>query len=368
MYGYGGIKVVHLEMTTRCNASCPMCPRNIQGGRVNPIVPLTELSLSDVKTLFPDELIARLERMYMCGNYGDAMTARDTLEVFEHFRRVNPKMRLRLYTNASGRDAAWWARLAKTVDVCTFSVDGLKDTNHLYRRGTEWPKIMASMKAFIGAGGEAEWEFLIFKHNEHQVEAARALAAELGVARFIPKRTDRFLTGGKVSPTFPVLDAEGRVEYELEMPTAAENRNAAVASIGGILKQNRTFGSYLEETQVCCKVEAGGPMYVTAEGLVFPCCWLANLYPPGKPLQSGEVWDLIKTLPEGKDSLNALKRPMREIVDGPFFQSLVPERWQPSAPGRKKLTICARICGQFDPNGAMRSAGAASDERYRSTR
>ena len=27
---------MHLELTTRCNAACPQCPRNLQGGAENP--------------------------------------------------------------------------------------------------------------------------------------------------------------------------------------------------------------------------------------------------------------------------------------------------------------------------------------------
>lgn len=35
MYDYKDIKVVHLEVTDKCNASCPMCARNKNGGAVN---------------------------------------------------------------------------------------------------------------------------------------------------------------------------------------------------------------------------------------------------------------------------------------------------------------------------------------------
>ncbi len=30
IYRYNEIKTVHLEITERCNASCPMCARNIK--------------------------------------------------------------------------------------------------------------------------------------------------------------------------------------------------------------------------------------------------------------------------------------------------------------------------------------------------
>ena len=39
---------------------------------------------------------------------------------------------------------------------------------------------MNAMKWYIKAGGVARWEFLVFKHNQHQIEEARQLANELG--------------------------------------------------------------------------------------------------------------------------------------------------------------------------------------------
>ena len=64
--------------------------------------------------------------------------------------------------------------------IMSFSIDGLEDTNHLYRQDVEWDKIMERAKKFIGAGGRAEWKFIIFRHNQHQVEEARSLSKELG--------------------------------------------------------------------------------------------------------------------------------------------------------------------------------------------
>ena len=44
-----------------------MCARNVHGGAVNPDMPLSELSLADVKAILPPELIGRLKRIYACG-------------------------------------------------------------------------------------------------------------------------------------------------------------------------------------------------------------------------------------------------------------------------------------------------------------
>ena len=62
LYHYDELRIVHLELTHRCNAACPMCARNIHGGAVNPDMPLSELSLDDVKAILLPELIGRLKR------------------------------------------------------------------------------------------------------------------------------------------------------------------------------------------------------------------------------------------------------------------------------------------------------------------
>lgn len=41
-------------------------------------------------------------------------------------------------------------------------------------RGTKWQIILKNMRGFFAAGGSAEWDFIVFRHNEHQVDAARA--------------------------------------------------------------------------------------------------------------------------------------------------------------------------------------------------
>jgi MoaA/NifB/PqqE/SkfB family radical SAM enzyme len=352
MYRYEDIKGIHLELTSRCNASCPMCPRNVRGGRVNPNLPLTELFLDDIRRMFPDDFIARLAQLYMCGNYGDAMVARDTLEIFEHFRLLNPTMSLGLHTNGSGRDAAWWGRLARSISRCVFGIDGLEDTNHLYRRGTNWRAIMSSVEAYISAGGRAEWDFLVFKHNEHQVEEARQLSRRLGFKKFTAKRTERFQINGKRVESRPVLDRDGNEEYEISLPTNELYRNEVLDSLNHL----SSYRSYLEETQIACKAVAGSQIYASAEGLIFPCCWVSKLYDSFRPNGQGEIWNLIHRLPGGKDDLNATLRPLRDIIAGPFFQELIPGSWEKNSLERKDFTLCSRACGLLDAGRAQWSA------------
>ena len=47
MYSYDEITTVHLEVTQRCQASCPMCDRNENGGADNKHITNAELTIED---------------------------------------------------------------------------------------------------------------------------------------------------------------------------------------------------------------------------------------------------------------------------------------------------------------------------------
>src|SRR6056300_95320 len=220
MYRYQDIKTIHLEVTQNCQASCPMCDRNMNGKGINPHINLDELSLLDCVDIFPPEFIKQLDTMYMCGNLGDPIVAKDTLEIFEYFRSHNPNMWLSMNTNAGAKNEEWWRQLAEVfgrMGAVIFSVDGLRDTNHLYRQGVVWDNVERNMRAFIAAGGRARWDFLIFEHNQHQVEEAEALANTWGCERFIKKKTGRFVTAqSEKKESHQAVNRKGKKTAELK--------------------------------------------------------------------------------------------------------------------------------------------------------
>ena len=239
MYQYKDIKTLHLEVTDKCNAACPMCARNINGGEDNPQLPNVELSRADVEVMFSIDFVKQLDRMYMCGNYGDPIAARDTLEIFQYFRDHNPKMTLSLHTNGSAKTPEWWTKLAHVLGpkgYVVFSVDGLEDTNHLYRQNTVFSKIMSNAQAFIDAGGRARWDYIVFAHNEHQVEEAEALATKMGFEKFQFKKSARFFSNasGVTKEMHQSANRKGMQTTLLQPPTNPKYRNSALQELSKI--------------------------------------------------------------------------------------------------------------------------------------
>lgn len=334
-----------------------MCPRTRAGGAPNPNLPLVELRLADVQTMFPPELLGRLKQFLFCGNYGDALTARDTLPICEYLRAHNPKLRIKLVTNGSGRDAAFWSQLAKVVTTVTFSIDGLGETNRLYRRRTSWNRVMESVRAYLAAGGRAEWDFLVFRHNQHQVAEAEALARQLGFAKFNVKRSQRFLVEGQPAERFPVLRAEGGVEYYLELPTLPDYQNSGFVKLSSLHQRGQSYTDYLSSTRISCKAVRDEQIYLSATGHVFPCCWLGQIYDSWPSPMAAEIRARIAELADGIDALDLRKHRFADIIDGPFFQELVVRGWSPSSP-QGRLSACGRMCGEIDTHSRQWESGS----------
>lgn len=350
MYRYEDIKMVHLELTSRCNARCPMCARNIHGGKLNPQLPLTDLGLSDIKKIFPREFLYQLKKVYLCGNYGDPAAASETLEVVKYFRETNIEMAIGIHSNGGLQEPEWWASLAPLVSYCRFGIDGLEDTNHLYRQGVKWDRLINNVRAFVAAGGRAEWDYLVFKHNQHQVSEARELSIHLGFTKFQVKSTSRFFNSqsGRTMSAYEVQTPSGQCSHYLQPSDLPEYRNQALETgYGNIVDSFGSVQNYWDTTDIQCRTMDEKSIYVTAQGLVFPCCWTANqLYPSWLAPQKSQIWSFLGRLPQGAESLSALRFEIKDILAGKFFQEILPSSWQCKSINQGRLQVCAKTCGK----------------------
>ena len=354
MYNYEDVKTVHLEITQRCQAACPMCDRNENGGVDNRHITNAELSLSDCQSIFTPAFIQQLNNMYMCGNLGDPIVARDSLEVFDYFRSHNKNMWLSMNTNAGAKPVEWWRELAQVygrMGAVIFSVDGLRDTNHLYRQNVVWDNVERNMRAFIDAGGRARWDYIIFKHNEHQVEEAEQLAQDWGVERFQKKKSGRFITvKSHAKNSHQAQNRKGQETQLIEKPKKLDNQNLA------LLKQKeleKTYGSmkdYYDSCSIKCKVAEEKNIFITAEGLLMPCCWTAGrMYKWWhKDYRVEQIWDYIDRA-GGKQGIDVINNDLQAVMDGNLLKD-IENSWNLPSIEQGKLGVCAMKCGsEFDP-------------------
>ena len=354
MYKSKDIRKVHLEITQVCQAACPMCDRNENGGKDNRHITNAELSLEDCKKIFSAEFISQLDGMYMCGNLGDPIVAKDTLEVFRYFREHNPNMWLSMNTNAGARDTNWWTELAKIYNnkgAVIFSVDGLADTNHLYRQNVKWSIVENSMRSFINAGGRARWDYIIFEHNQHQVEEAEQLANEWGCEKFIKKKTGRFFSSAKNvgKEEHQAQNRKGQQTVTLKKPKE-EFVNNAFAKEQLLIKQYGSMIDYYDKCSIKCKVKDEGNIFITAEGLLMPCCWTAGrMYKWWhEDYRVEQIWDFIDRA-GGKEGIDVINNSLEDVINNNGILQDIENSWNIASLKEGKLGVCSNKCGtEFD--------------------
>lgn len=394
MFDYGEIRQLDLEASSLCNAECPSCGRRASGGLKNTIMTETYVSLEQAKEWFTEDFIKGLRMLSMCGNYGDSMTNPDLIPILKYFRSCNPDIELYMNTNASGRDAEFWQDLGnifKHKGCLVFSVDGLEDTNWIYRKGTHWDKIMTAMTNYISTGAEARWEFLVFRHNQHQIEEATELSKKLGFKQFYAKKAMGFTnftdSSGKWGHDMKVHGQEGHLQYTIKPPIGIELEQRKWDSepmpepdsletgyLEDIKKQlaksvvpltpikwhhNPTrewkldktvqlseYDKKLSEYDINCEAIAHKKIFVNSYGMVFPCCYLASIY-DDQYGQGDTVAALLAFINRyGKDSISLQHTSLKDIIGGEMYTTGYLESFEDRDIRNKRLKACSVFCGK----------------------
>jgi MoaA/NifB/PqqE/SkfB family radical SAM enzyme len=360
-FSFEQIKEYQIEITSYCNAACPQCPRNINGGSVNTYMPLQHLSREIIDQTFDSALCQRLQQIFFCGSYGDPIMHPDFLNILADFRSKNPQLWLYVHTNGGVHDTAYWSEIAKIMrghGQIDFGIDGLGDTLSLYRRNVIFDRVIENAQAFINAGGRAQWNFIVFRHNQHQVEQARQLSKDLKFANFLPRRTGRFFHHGTEQELdrWPVRNRQGDVEYFLEPPDQLEWRNPSTARLPLLKREYQDLSDYFDTTPIRCDALAGRKVAVNAQGLVLPCNFFNhNLYdarfyedvlPGANRLHSINGKNQVRAFLEsyGLDNLNINHRSLSEIFQCKMWDDLV-RSWN-SNRSQGRLFECAMTCGE----------------------
>jgi MoaA/NifB/PqqE/SkfB family radical SAM enzyme len=371
MFEFSSIDEYQLEITSYCNAACPQCPRNINGQGINPYMPLCHLDRNIIDQKFDKELCSRLRQIFFCGSYGDPIMHPNFLDILRDFRSKNPTLWLYIHTNGGVHDSDYWGDIAKILNgygQIDFGIDGLEDTLHLYRKNVKYVKVIENAQAFINAGGRAQWNFIVFRHNEHQVQEAQKRAKELGFFNILIRKTGRFFNHRTVEEmnNWPVA-GETRV---IEPPINTEYRNNSMIFLPDLKKQYTNIADYFSSTEIKCDALIGKKVAVNVEGIVLPCNFFNhNLYDarfinnslPGSNELSfsksgkNQVREFLELY--GLDNLNIKFNSLEKIFNNPMWNDLVASWNKDLASGR--LFECAMTCGTklqkvWDQGGSKR--------------
>ena len=240
----------HIEPTSKCTLECPLCDRTWF------YETFKKRNLHEINIDHIVKFVGVNAEVSMCGNNGDPIYHSKFLELCKKFKDNN--CRLSISTNGSAKTETWWQKLKNILtkgDCITFALDGLEDTNHLYRKNAKWDSIMTAVKTLKDNDFKMIWQFIPFKHNQHQIYDASNLSKELGFDEFKLLPSDRWLGNKELMPDKEYID-----NYH-------EHQKAVLI--------DKNYESGMEPN--CLKNELpSNNLYIDSEGDFYPCCWMGT--------------------------------------------------------------------------------------------
>jgi len=274
---------VQLEIGNYCNLSCPSCTRS---SRAKHNLPLnTEfLSLDVIKKELRRDNLPSIERIVMSGNVEEPTLHPDIESIIEYLCDTFPDALIEISSNASTRDPEFWKRLGELSATknfrATFAIDGLEDTNQLYRIGSDWDTIVKNFRSYLAVGNtNSVWQCVVFDHNKHQIDEIREFAKAEGFEQI-------------------AIRYSGRISRE-------SNTNVM------------TDANIIENNNIVCKSQFG-PSHITPSifinysGDVAPCCFQDPHH------KHATLANTIKSDPSV--FYNIKNNTLSEIVDGEYFE------------------------------------------------
>lgn len=240
----------HVEPTSKCTLECPLCDRTWFYEKFNKRL-LHEINIDHLV-----DFVGPNADISMCGNNGDPIYHSDFLRLCKRLKDNNCK--IQIITNGSSKPRRWWQTLRDMLDendTLTLSIDGLEDTNHIYRKNAKWKSIMTAVDVFSQRKCKMIWKFIVFKHNQHQIKDAKILSNKLTFDSFKLEHSDRWLGKKELMPDREFVD---NAYTHQEQVLIDMNYQTSMAP-------------------VCLKKgEPANRLYIDSEGDFYPCCWMGT--------------------------------------------------------------------------------------------
>ena len=396
MYSYNEIsslRTVMLDYTTKCNALCLRCARNIDGKYLNKNMPIADMPWEIFEKFFT-ETINSFDRIDYCGNFGDPILHPDLIKGIkwlyakedynkrQEVQAGRDGLLINIATNGGINSTHWWKEFAYALNestsnqpgTVTFGIDGLEDTNDLYRRQVNWKRLMENVEAFIQAGGKATWQFIIFEHNAHQLQAVEQLSKEMGFNDFFTidnyervindtggSDTDTYIErfkGKKEQETEEVVDHIGletkkykKLEIRNETEDNITNKENKLTDFEIVIKTqyNDDITLFEKTAPIKCswhKHEKAGVLLMW-NGEIWPCCYTGGQrYPKDFPWDHPENGnDLYKKThgTYGAQFNNINHHTFDEILKHEWYAGKLVKSWTNDS----RLEMCGFMCTQF---------------------
>lgn len=335
------IKKVELEITSDCNAACPGCARTLN----RDLLQINAFTFEDLKRIFPAGDYTGVQFKF-CGVLGDPIVNPDCLKMIEWL--VYNGAYCEISTNGGYNTAEWWARLGQVASAYPgqlhihFCIDGHKETNHVYRVNTKWAIIDRNIRAFsiTAPKDHATWIYIVFDHNEHELDAAKQHAEQLGFM---------FATRTGMRNSYHQWIAQvGKKNQKIEKRitttgTKEHSKKAVVQEIDNFIKdykQDKVGDDKKQEMldSIVCKYIHESEIFIGSDLTMWPCCFL---YDSAFKNREG----IVDKLNSFEPNWNSLKYySVEQIQEHPWFKKLLAASWDPSHP--LHFSRCIKTCAK----------------------
>ena len=334
------LKKIELEITSNCNAACPGCARTLNSN----LLKINSFTFDDLKRIFPADDYTGIEFKF-CGVLGDPIVNPDCLKMIEWL--VYNGGYCEISTNGGYNNDEWWTRLGQVARTYPgklhihFCADGHKETNHIYRVNTKWNVIERNMTAFSLSAPKhhATWIYIVFDHNEHELEIAKSHAEVLGF-NFATRTGMRnsyhnwiAKLGKKNAVVEKTITTTGKKEH---------SKKEIVKEIDNFIKDYRNNRDNTKKQEIVdsivCKYIHENEIFIASDQSMWPCCFLWD-----SAFKNNE--NIIEKLSQFDPNWNSLKHhSIDEIKKHPWFKELLAASWDPEH--ALHFNRCIRTCAK----------------------
>lgn len=215
---------IRLDASTVCQLKCPACPT--ASGETGRSLGMGFLRYPDFKRLVDQNpWVSAIE----LSNWGEIFLNKELPRILEYAYRKGVALQVENGANLNHLDEAVAEAVVRfRMREITCSIDGAsRETYSAYRIGGDFQRVIHNVKTinrlkarYRSPFPKLHWQFVAFGHNEHEIEAARAMARDLDMSFHVKLSWDD-LYSELFSPVVDTdlvrrasgLDAASRSEY-----------------------------------------------------------------------------------------------------------------------------------------------------------
>lgn len=286
------VKYYDQMLNTDIGKSCPLkCSKCIR--QAPDFEPAEDISLNDFK-----KIAETFPKINFCGTQSDPIYHPEFLEIFKHC--VSNGNEAKVHTAGDGKSTKWWEELADIIMEAkpedrwkyriVFSIDGLPEDSHNHKIGQNGEQAFKNMRYLNDRGVSVQWQYIVFKYNENDVETARQMADINGI-KFI-------------SIDSSIFDEEDELKPSNALDNSLQNKYNDIKVWNGHYTGTPTVPKVEKLYPKCMKKNSNGeyigkPCSYEANGFVLPCPWAKKDFILAQPhlhiSQVDSVYDITQS-------------------------------------------------------------------------